>query len=264
MNKKTQYDAMINGYVNSKTRNWEPSYQQSAYSMGHAQRLPSKIQPNFYVNVPDDVHYIQPGSFNSAPPNFNMEELKHINGVIQSKSTKYKGNNKSDYVIDAMGENPNLVPLEGGKFNLKKTLKKVGKVVKPIASKVLDVGVPLVGKVLGNALTPVLGPQLGNAVANVVTTQGRDVVKGTTGAGVKKKRVRKSKVEGIGEYTGSGVGKKNSKKEKVSKKSEKDSSTKSAGQAKMAKRNILVKQIMKEKGLNLPQASKYVKEHKLI
>jgi hypothetical protein len=125
---------------------------------------------------------------------------------------------------------------EGGNVFKKigKTLKKVVKnpVVKKIISGSLDVGLPVLGKAVGSLVgQPVIGATVGS--------MGRKVLKDATGYGIKSAGCME-KCKGGSVKTGG------------EKKGSRD------------KRAQLVKKIMKEKKLNLGQASKYIKENKLM
>jgi len=124
----------------------------------------------------------------------------------------------------------NNISVEGGNI-IKKVVKGIKKVIKnPVVKKVissaLDVGAPILGKTVG---TFVGQPLLGQQVANV----GRKLIKDTTGYGKKGKGVKSG-----GKCGASCGGNKN--------------------------RAALVKKIMSEKKMSLGQASKYIKDNKLI
>lgn len=126
------------------------------------------------------------------------------------------------------------------------------KFLKPVASLGLDKLADVAGEYTGM-------PNLSKAV--------REGVKGVTGVGLKK-RGRKSKMVGVGEYkTGGCMDCGNTCDMTSSKKTKKGAGVKSAGAKSGGKskgsRMDMVRKIMKEKGLNLGQASKHIKDNNL-
>lgn len=124
-----------------------------------------------------------------------------------------------------------------GEINLNSTLTAIKNAIKaPLLEflrnhfeKVSIVGIPTVGKLLSEYFK---SDKIGKAFVSIA----RQYMKSTFGGAKKKRTV------------------------KVSKKA----TTHSSGIDKRKKRAELVKKIMKEKGMNLPQASKYIKENSLI
>ena len=152
------------------------------------------------------------------------------------------------------------------------TINKDGLIHKAI-EKTNDKVIPMAGQALGSALgaaigsalgNPALGAQIGGKLGEKSADIGRDALEKKTGYG---------KVPGVGKY------KKNINLDKVIDKYVPDLKTggsdvkmKSAVvtrpkprqiSKRMTERNDVVKKIMKEKGLSLPQASKHVKENNL-
>lgn len=214
-------------------------------------------EPQYFGKPSSGSKFIQPG-ITGQYPQYNMIELREIN-------------------------NDKL--LEGG-FSWGD----VGSFLKPIVSKGLDIAAPALGTYLG-------GP-LGATVANI----GRDVLKSTTGYGRKikpkminikapkktpkapkapkipkppkgpKKMKKNVEVEveiksepsqNIGEYEGGKIKKARKTKTKINKLDSVSSSQEQQPLKTKKNRMELVKQIMKEKGLNLPAASSYIKQHQL-
>lgn len=126
-----------------------------------------------------------------------------------------------------------LQEMQGGKLNLKKLFRPIGKALKSKAGKkiigsVIDAGLPVVNKGIANAT--------GSNVKDVarVTGVGRKLLKDKTGYGVLPSH------PGIGEYV------------KVAKKPV-------GADDKRKRRGRVVSQLMKEHGLTLAEASKYIK-----
>jgi hypothetical protein len=154
--------------------------------------------------------------------------------------------------------------LEGG---VKPNLKKVGKVLKKTfvskpAKKVykglLDVVEP--GIALGiSSYTGVPLP-----VSQIGVDALTNVAKKRIGDGVVKKRGRPRKVAGVGVYEGGATsgGANDSIEEKSG--GAKSGGAKSGGVDKRKVRGMLIKKLMKEKGMSLPEASKHIKQNKLI
>jgi hypothetical protein len=124
-------------------------------------------------------------------------------------------------------------------------------------SKTLDSAIPMAGEALGTAVGAYSGnPALGAMVGKQGAQVGRNHLKSKTGYGV----------QGVGKYNDKG----NIDLEKTLSKYAPQYKTDVIRQYKPAVckkpasgRCEIVKQIMKEKGLSLPQASKYVKQNKL-
>jgi hypothetical protein len=151
---------------------------------------------------------------------------------LQSRNPKYL------QIIDHLvTHHPNL--WKGGKLH-PKTAQKIWRGIEPIArvvgSTALDVilpeGIEYIGREFG------LPDHTGKIIGSFI----RQAIRAKTGFGKDVEPKPKPMPKGVKEYTGG-------KKRQPS--------------ARMSQRNILVKKIMKEKGLSLPQASKYVKEHNL-
>lgn len=214
--------------------------------------------------------------------NEGVYDRKSKDELLPGTSAGYPQYNSSELMmVDALGSNnqlPYIEKVEGGSFKsfLKKTgkvLKKTGEVLKPIAKPIisagLDVGAPLAGKYLGSMVGQ---PALGATVANIA----RKELKKQTGYGVKsggqksalgsnlmeslgQKKGKGVKSGGIAMYEGSGI------------KSGGMSGVRSGGGVKSGgatdkrkKRGEMIKKVMKEKGMNLAQASKYIKENNLV
>ncbi len=138
---------------------------------------------------------------------------------------------------------------------VKSTVNKNGVIHKGIV-KFNDIAIPMAGQAVGTAVGAYMGnPAAGAIVGKAAGQVGRDVLKTETGYGVK----------GVGKY------KKEANLDKIITKyvPELASGTKKAtgGGKKIAStvsdRNKVVRDVMREKGLSLPQASKYVKDNNL-
>lgn len=139
----------------------------------------------------------------------------------------------------------------------------IGKFAKPVASAALDVAAPMAGMYLG-------GP-----IGATLAKGAREGVRAVTGFGKGRKKTKE--IVGVGVYSGGAIsGGCNGdiaclpckKKMKGSAKSAgaKSAGAKTAGArsgGKKGNRMDLVKKIMKEKGYNLGQASKFIKENGL-
>lgn len=166
-------------------------------------------------------------------PRWTATELRHIDKM---KNTTYAPNEIVARFVDTRDGYADQ--MEGGSFKgFLRGVKKVGKkvlynpVVKGAISSALDVGAPLAGQALSAYFG--IDPKLGLALSQGA----RKGVKEATGFGV-------------GSYSGGGVVGSKSGGAKAKPKSK-------------SKRAEIVKRVMKEQGMTLPQASKYVKEHNL-
>ena len=125
--------------------------------------------------------------------------------------------------------------MDGGKIDI--DLGKLKKKAKPFVSAGLDAVVPGVGGLIGSVVEPGAGTVVGT-LAGQLACEG---IRQQTGYG------RNSKDVGV--YKGGAKPKPKPKR-----------NTNSGGRN---RRNEIVKQVMKEKGFNLPTASRYVKENNL-
>ena len=173
-------------------------------------------------------------------PRWTATELRHIDKM---KNTTYAPNEIVARFVDTRDGYADQ--MEGGSFKgFLRGVKKVGKkvlynpVVKGAISSALDVGAPLAGKALGAYLGQ---PALGLAISQGA----RKGVKEATGFGV-------------GSYSGGSVGSYSGGSVVGSRSGGAKPKPKSKN-----KRAEIVKRVMKEQGMTLPQASKYVKEHNL-
>jgi hypothetical protein len=161
--------------------------------------------------------------------------------------------------------------LEGG---VKPNLKKVGKVLKKtfvskpakkVYKELIDIVKPAVA--LGVSSYTGLDPTLSQIGVDALT----NVAKKRIGDGVVKKRGRPRKVAGVGVYEGNGMS--GGESDSIEEKSGGASGAKSGGaksggaSGKVDKRKVrgmLIKKLMKEKKMTLPEASKHIKQNKLI
>lgn len=127
--------------------------------------------------------------------------------------------------------------MSGGAINWDKVKKVATPILKKAISKGLDVGAPALGAAVGTAI----GGPGGASIGGMVGKLGRELIKETTGYGRKPKQSKD-----VGVYHGGAKPK-----------------AKPKAQGGRNKRNEIVKKVMREKGMSLPQASKYVKEHNL-
>jgi hypothetical protein len=188
-------------------------------------------KPIYYTKPASGGEYIQPGT-NAAYPNYNSIELNNINGGAKS----------------------------GGSF-LSSAIGLMKPFVKPIISKSLDVVVPM-------AVKRITGE---NVVGNAASDVARSITGSLTGYGMN---------AGVGNYETTQTAKKYAKKSggKIKKNKKLEDLTnvisnlelgkptetiKSTPKKNIKNRMELVKKIMKEKNMNLPSASKYIKENNL-
>ena len=214
---------------------------------------------SYYKDVSGNSEYIQPGVCASYPQ-FNMVELRELDSKPVINVPTMQGGKNS---------------MTGG-FSFNDFINSVKSVAKPLVSTALDVGAPMLGA---------LGGPTGQIVANAA----RDIIKTKTGYGRKTK-----KVAGVGILSTIKDSKKTNKKIKspldnnsnkenivpnlealsIVKGGKRGRKLKSKStintdiapitpKSSLKKRFEIVKQIMKEKNLSLPAASKYVKDNKL-
>jgi hypothetical protein len=198
--------------------------------------------------------YAMPGS-SASYPMFNSVEQNSIDRGKRTKKQVLSGKARSGGSDQSKVENQVIRAIEGvvdkdqmsgGAFKFDK--KKVGDVVKVVAktalSKGLDIGIPALGATVSTYFGG--NPAIGIFVGKIV----RGVLKAKTGY---------ARDSDIGTYKGGGCKK---PLKKVPRKGGKCPSK--AGPAKKrGERNEIVKRVMREKNMNLPTASKYVKEHGL-
>lgn len=259
---------------------WEPE----RLIGGGRTRLSTDVQPSYYANVDSNYKYVQPGVSTSYPM-YNAVELKRVNeksyypsdvvpmqgGNISSilKKNEHELHQLLNYLDDDTKNTLSDIikgsvndKLEGG-FSFNDFGKGLLSFGKQLLGPILDVAAPAIGTTLGTAVG---NPMLGAVVADV----GKNVLKSMTGAG--KKAKKEKKVKGIGIYSGDDSEPKKDVKPKKGKKVKVNLITESINvmsggkmkSDKMRKRNELVKKIMKEKNMKLGEASKYVKENKLM
>jgi hypothetical protein len=155
---------------------------------------------------------------------------------------------------------------------VKSTVDKDGLIHKGIV-KANDIIIPGVGTVIGAAAGAYLGnPEAGAAVGKYAAQKGRDKLKEKTGYGIGKykKDVDLDKIINryVPNYKEDIVGKPNHlavmpKRVLKGGRMAAPRITERKANPRMTERNKIVREIMKEKGLSLPQASKYVKDHDL-
>jgi hypothetical protein len=202
-----------------------------------------------------------------VPPSFIQSKEAEgrkliINGANVLTPSNYNYGNSGNMPVPMPVKGRNSKIMRGGDF-----WGDVGNFFKPVASAVLDIGAPALGAFVG-------GP------AGATLAKGaREGLRATTGWGKGKRKMKEGK-NGVGVYAGSlnasdtPVGGAMSagcngmpcvpcmKKEKKMKGSAKTAGAKTAG-AKKGSRMDMVKKVMKEKKMNLGQASKYIKENNL-
>ena len=192
--------------------------------------------------------YAQPGS-SAAYPMLNMVEQDLVDRGVKSKQRVLEGGSmmhqsKLEHkVIKALENSFNHNELRGGAIDIEKIKAVAGPVIKAVAKKGMDIGLPALGGVVGT--------YFGNPVVGVIVGKlAREAIKGATGFGLKGRG-------GVGVYSG---GKAKGAKKRAPKKT---APKKGNSNMSREKRNQLVKKVMKERHLSLPEASKYIKEHNL-
>lgn len=238
----------------TKNQGWEPTRLDRNVGGGMEKCGGSRLRPSaeqqksFFRVVPNSHEFVQPG-VGASYPQLNMDELREYNKLSLN--------------------NDEVIPYQGGKFNFKKDiLKPVGTVArsKPVKN-LLKTGLKSAVKasVLAVTKNPVLAETIGEATSGITN----DLVdKGTEqigkGKGMKKPRKpRVKKMAGVEEYKGGKLELLLSKSEDV-KDVKEPKKSKKVNMDKKMKRATLVKKIMKEKNMSLPQASKYIKENNLM
>lgn len=188
---------------------------------------------NMYVQDLASVgnKYIMSGS-SATYPMFNMSEMQRLDRE-KSNPLYYQRLHNSQ--------------LKGGiSWN------DVGNFFKPIGSAVLDVAAPVVGSYLG-------GP-MGATAATAI----RKGIKGATGVGLKRGRKAGAKSAGAKSAGAKSAGVGTYREQKVPKEPKAPKEPKEGGRRKSSgkvnKRAEIVKSVMKDMGLKMTDASKYVKE----
>ena len=230
--------------------------------------------------------YILPANVHSSVGYYDQDELNYINH--ESRKSQPRKQIKNDYDSDLEGGgigkmyksvrkktkntvNKSVDVVKKGatvsekatrgtrKAVVKSTVNKNG-VIHQAIGKTLDIGIPMASAAVGAAIGAELGnPAAGAFIGKQVGSIGRKQLNQKTGYGA----------PGVGEY------KENVKLDKILSKyapnyknkvlpDEQRRYIKPVKQKKPAsERNLIVKQIMKEKGLSLPEASKHVKQNNL-
>jgi hypothetical protein len=228
--------------------------------------------------------YALPGS-SAAYPMLDMVEQEMVDrgqktkrqvlkkgGMAKIKTPdQSKGENKVINAIESVlkSDNPGM---KGGAFGIiekiekidfNKIKKKVTPILKGLVSVGLDVGMPALGAAVSTAFSA--NPAIGTFVGKLA----REVLRAKTGIG------RKNKDVGIYEggslvnlATGAVIGKVareavRSRKGKGKCSNPKPRPEPKSGTGHRNARNLLVKKVMKDKGMSLPQASKYIKENNM-
>ncbi len=219
---------------------------------------------SYYKNVNDDKTYIQPGTV-SGYPQFNMIELRELDSKPLIKVSPMQG-----------GKNNINMNMDGG-FNFSDIMSSLKSVAKPAISSILDVGSPLLGEALGGPIGAI-GATAARNILKEKTGYGRTKIKKVAGVGVlsKVKTPRKPRTKKISSAIVEPIieGGKIKRTRKSKSKLEavidavnlevKPKTTKNINSSGLKKRFEIVKQIMKEKNLSLPAASKYVKDNGLF
>jgi hypothetical protein len=219
--------------------------------------------------------YILPVHNNSSVPYHNMDELRYINNEQRRSVNKDKDEPMVGEGIGRMirkkSKQVNKTAKKTGKTLKKSTTDEDGLIHKGIGYS-LDYGMPAIGEAIGVGLGTAAGnPALGAAVGNVAGNLARSQVKKKTGYGVKKgvgkyeKNIKLDKIIDKYVYNKGDVKKGGSQVEPSPrpKYTTMPVEIPSPQPKRISPRHDLVKKIMKEKGLSLPQASKYVKENNL-
>jgi hypothetical protein len=193
--------------------------------------------------------------------------------ILPGTSANYPQYNSVEMMeLDRMGSTNHISSIEGGNVFKKigrtakkalqsKEAKVLGKVLTKAASRGLDFAAPAVGSYVGSLVgQPVIGREIANAA--------RKELKNQTGFGKMTKeqwsRAVKSgggvKSGGVALYEGGGV-----KSGGMTGVRSGGSGLRSGGATdKRKQRGEMIKKVMKEKKMNLAQASKYIKDNKLL
>jgi hypothetical protein len=231
----------------SQNQGWEPDRLDRkvggcGMSCGGSKLRPSaEQQPSFFRTVPKSETFIQPATGPSYPQ-LNMDELASYNMLDLSKEK--------------------TVPFQGG-LNFKKMLKPVGSVIrsKPVQNLLKEGATKAVeSAVLGVSGNPILAKTVSTATKGLTDSAVEQTSKQIGKGGKKPRKPRSKKVAGVEEYRGGKLELLISKSEDV----KVEKSPKKSGVDKKTKRAQLVKKVMNEKKMSLPQASKYIKENNLM
>jgi hypothetical protein len=185
--------------------------------------------------------------------------------ILPGTSANYPQYNSVEMMeLDRMGSTNHISSIEGGNIFKKigrtakkalqsKEAKVLGKVLTKAASRGLDFAAPAVGSYVGALVgQPTIGREIASAARKELKAQtGFGYSKkqlaewNKTGSGVKSGGMTGVRSGGVALYEGGGV--------------------KSGGATdKRKQRGEMIKKIMKEKGMNLAQASKYIKSNNLL
>jgi phage tail tape-measure protein len=209
--------------------------------------------------------YIKAGIM-SHQPQYNMDEMRKRDGlhseVLEGKGIGRVFNKASKRVVNVAKKtgkktiNDLKYSVTNKNGDIHKFIKNTNDVAIPIAGDLVGTAVgTAVGSVVGN---PAVGATIGSAVGERLGEYGRNKLKNKTGYGLKKNMTDVDLNKVINKYV-----------KHQAEDLKRNVPTKKVGTVRIEgggikARNIIVKQIMKEKSLNLPQASKYVKDNKLF
>lgn len=216
-------------------------------------------------------NYVNPGRHELKGGNFFKKVRRAVDKTEKATKKIEKGANKAVKKVDRTinkaekGANQASSAVKKGSIQLgdaikESTINEDGLIHQGIV-KFNDYAIPKAGELLGSMAgtavgtavgNPLLGEAVGAKVGQLAGQQGRNVLKEKTGYGVGKyhKNINLDKVidKYVPDYK-TGVHKPTVLPRKMSKE--------------VSERNAIVRQVMQEKGLSLPQASKYVKENNL-
>jgi outer membrane lipoprotein SlyB len=216
----------------------------------------------------NNSEYVKAGIM-SHQPQYNMDEMKKIDG-LHNEVLEGEGIGrvfkKASRQVKHVANKTEKIAKKTGKTLKDSTVNKKG-VIHQVIVEANNKLIPLAGEALGTAVgtavgtsmgNPILGASIGASVGKSAGKVGRDTLKNETGYGMKKNLHDVDLNKVMQKYV----------KHQAQDLRRNVPTTKRVGNVKLeggrSKRNIIVKEIMKEKNFSLPQASKYVKENNLF
>jgi flagellar hook-basal body complex protein FliE len=208
--------------------------------------------------------YILPANIRGAESYYDQEKLQYLNHEPRKESMSGEGVGR---VLNNAGKNISKVARKSGNAIKRSAVQEDG-VLHQVIEKANDIVIPMVAEAAGAALSTYLtgDPTTGALIGKKAGEIGRKQLNQKTGYGLKpsvgvgkyKKDVALDKV--IDKYVKSGGAYMRKDPENVPY----TPLPKPNKSNPMSERRKIVAQVMKDKKLSLPQASKYVKEHNLF